>query len=110
MLEPLRMGDMPHLLLVDDARSIREPLAMYLGKQGFRVTQAGDAAAARHRLAAEDRRTRTGRPRGRVGAIVDRRVLPAPRAGHAPAPGVDPRPVARPDPGPRSRGVRSGDR
>src|SRR3569623_3321946 len=52
MLEPLRMGDMPHLLLVDDERSIREPLAMYLGKQGFRVTQAGDAESARTRLAA----------------------------------------------------------
>ena len=34
------------LLLVDDERSIREPLAVYLTKQGFRVTQAGDAASA----------------------------------------------------------------
>jgi two-component system OmpR family response regulator len=46
------MADIPHLLLVDDERSIREPLAKYLEKQGFRVTQAGDAAAARTRLAA----------------------------------------------------------
>ena len=46
------MADTPHLLLVDDERSIREPLAKYLEKQGFRVTQAGDAAAARTRLAA----------------------------------------------------------
>jgi two-component system OmpR family response regulator len=46
------MGDMPHLLLVDDERSIREPLAQYLGKQGFRVTQAADAESARTRLAA----------------------------------------------------------
>ncbi len=46
------MGEMPHLLLVDDERSIREPLASYLTKQGFRVTQAGDAEAARTRLAA----------------------------------------------------------
>ncbi|MEG3088727.1 response regulator [Sphingomonas sp. PB4P5] len=46
------MGDMPHLLLVDDERSIREPLAQYLTKQGFRVTQAGDAATARTRLSA----------------------------------------------------------
>lgn len=46
------MADSPHLLLVDDERSIREPLAKYLEKQGFRVTQAGDAAAARTRLAA----------------------------------------------------------
>jgi two-component system OmpR family response regulator len=46
------MADIPHLLLVDDERSIREPLAKYLEKQGFRVTQAGDAEAARTRLAA----------------------------------------------------------
>jgi two-component system OmpR family response regulator len=46
------MGDTPHILLVDDERSIREPLAVYLGKQGFRVTQVGDAEAARTRLAA----------------------------------------------------------
>jgi two-component system OmpR family response regulator len=52
MLNPDAMGDMPHLLLVDDERSIREPLAQYLGKQGFRVTQAGDAESARTRLAA----------------------------------------------------------
>lgn len=52
MLQPDLMGDMPHLLLVDDERSIREPLAVYLTKQGFRVTQAGDAEGARARLAA----------------------------------------------------------
>ncbi len=46
------MPDLPHLLLVDDERSIREPLAQFLQKQGFRVTQAADAAAARMRLAA----------------------------------------------------------
>ncbi|KTT70561.1 response regulator [Sphingomonas endophytica] len=46
------MGDIPHLLLVDDERSIREPLANYLTRQGFRVTQAGDAEAARTRMAA----------------------------------------------------------
>ena len=46
------MTDTPHLLLVDDERSIREPLAQYLSRQGFRVTQAADAAAARTRLAA----------------------------------------------------------
>src|SRR5687767_5356656 len=44
------MDDKPHLLLVDDERSIREPLATYLGRNGFRVTQAGDAAQARERL------------------------------------------------------------
>ena len=40
------------LLLVDDERSIREPLAQYLTKQGFRVTQAGDAEGARARMTA----------------------------------------------------------
>ncbi len=52
MLDTAPMGDMPHLLLVDDERSIREPLAAYLTKQGFRVTQAGDAESARTRLTA----------------------------------------------------------
>ena len=46
------MSETPHLLLVDDERSIREPLAQYLTKQGFRVTQAGDAEGARARMAA----------------------------------------------------------
>lgn len=46
------MSDLPHILLVDDERSIREPLAHFLQKQGFRVTQAQDAAAARARLSA----------------------------------------------------------
>lgn len=45
-------GRYSHLLLVDDERSIREPLAQYLTKQGFRVTQAGDAEGARARMAA----------------------------------------------------------
>ncbi|WP_133497145.1 response regulator [Stakelama pacifica] len=44
------MAETPHLLLVDDERSIREPLAQYLTKQGFRVTQSGDAESARARL------------------------------------------------------------
>ncbi len=52
MLDTAPMGDMPHLLLVDDERSIREPLAAYLTKQGFRITQAGDAESARTRLTA----------------------------------------------------------
>ena len=52
MLQSDMMGDTPHILLVDDERSIREPLAVYLGKQGFRVTQVGDAEAARTRLTA----------------------------------------------------------
>ena len=44
------MNEAPHLLLVDDERSIREPLAQYLTKQGFRVTQVGEAQSARDRL------------------------------------------------------------
>lgn len=36
-----------HLLLVEDERSIREPLARLLEREGFRVTQAGDAERAR---------------------------------------------------------------
>lgn len=45
------MNDKPHLLLVDDERSIREPLAQYLSRNGFRVTAAASAAEARTRLA-----------------------------------------------------------
>ena len=44
----------PHLLLVDDEASIREPLAKYLEKQGFRVTDAANALAARSGLIAYD--------------------------------------------------------
>src|SRR3546814_810835 len=46
------MNDKPHLLLVDDERSIREPLAQYLSRNGFRVTAVESAAEARTRLAA----------------------------------------------------------
>ncbi|MFL6858483.1 MAG: response regulator [Allosphingosinicella sp.] len=42
----------PHILLVDDERSIRDPLAQYLGRGGLRVTKAKDAAEARRLLAA----------------------------------------------------------
>jgi len=41
----------PHLLVVDDARDIREPLAMYLRKHGYRVSLAPDAASARQAIA-----------------------------------------------------------
>lgn len=37
----------PHILIVDDARDIREPLGQYLRKQGFRTTLAANAAEAR---------------------------------------------------------------
>ncbi|MEO7179022.1 MAG: response regulator, partial [Allosphingosinicella sp.] len=42
----------PHILLVDDERSIRDPLAQYLGRSGLRVTKAKDVAEARQALAA----------------------------------------------------------
>ena len=40
----------PHILLVDDEPSIREPLSKYLDKQGFRVSDAENAALARSSL------------------------------------------------------------
>ena len=46
------MSEEPHILIVDDERDIREPLASYLGKNGFRTSRAEDAAAARRVLAA----------------------------------------------------------
>jgi two-component system OmpR family response regulator len=46
------MENAPHLLVVDDHRDIREPLARYLGKHGFRVSTAENAAAARKILQA----------------------------------------------------------
>ena len=42
----------PTILLVDDEPTLREPLADYLARQGFRVTQAPSAAAARSELSA----------------------------------------------------------
>src|SRR5687767_913667 len=42
----------PHILVVDDERSIREPLAAYLERNGFRVTQAADTGQGRTRLSA----------------------------------------------------------
>lgn len=42
----------PHLLIVDDERSIREPLAAYLARSGFRTTQAEDARDARDKIGA----------------------------------------------------------
>jgi DNA-binding response OmpR family regulator len=44
-------GD-PHILLVDDERDIREPLALYLSRNGVRVTKAENAAVARQMLSA----------------------------------------------------------
>jgi two-component system, OmpR family, response regulator len=48
------MKSRPHLLLVDDETSIRVPLAKYLEKQGFRITDADNASAARSALIAYD--------------------------------------------------------
>ena len=44
----------PHLLLVDDEASIRDPLGKYLERQGFRVTDASDAAMARSAILSYD--------------------------------------------------------
>ena len=43
--------DVSHLLVVDDDNRLRELLRRYLAEQGFRVTTAENAAAARARLA-----------------------------------------------------------
>lgn len=40
----------PHILIVDDARDIREPLGLYLRKQGYRTKLAANAAEARKAL------------------------------------------------------------
>ncbi len=45
------MATEPHILIVDDERDIRDPLASYLSKNGMRVTKAADAAAAREVIA-----------------------------------------------------------
>jgi len=42
----------PHILLVDDERSIRDPLAQYLARNGVRVSKAKDVAEARQALSA----------------------------------------------------------
>lgn len=44
-------AEAPHLLVVDDDARLRALLQRFLAEQGFRVTGAGDAAAARHALA-----------------------------------------------------------
>ena len=42
----------PHILVVDDARAIRDPLTKYLQQNGYRATAADGAAAARKLLRA----------------------------------------------------------
>ena len=44
------MEKSPHILVVDDHREIRDALAKYLAKQGYRVSVADSAAAARRSL------------------------------------------------------------
>jgi DNA-binding response OmpR family regulator len=39
------MAAIPHILVVDDERDIRDPLAAYLARNGLRVTKAESAAA-----------------------------------------------------------------
>jgi two-component system OmpR family response regulator len=46
------MAQKPHILLVDDERSIRDPLSAFLQKNGYRVTAAPDAESARKALGA----------------------------------------------------------
>lgn len=48
------MANKIHILLVDDEASLREPLADYLIKQGYKVQQAEDASIARSLLNAYD--------------------------------------------------------
>lgn len=42
--------ELPHILVVDDDKRLRELLQRYLSENGFRVTTAGDAAEARAKL------------------------------------------------------------
>ncbi len=44
------MPDIAHILVVDDHHDIREPLAKYLRKNAYRVSEAKDAASARQVL------------------------------------------------------------
>ena len=46
------MTDIAHILVVDDHRDIREPLAKYLRQNAYRVSEAEDAANARQILSA----------------------------------------------------------
>jgi len=46
------MAAEPHVLIVDDERDILDPLAAYVGRNGFRVSKAANAAAAREIVAA----------------------------------------------------------
>ncbi|SFX98399.1 Transcriptional regulatory protein, C terminal [Paracoccus pantotrophus] len=43
-------ASVPQILIVDDARDIRDPLGLYLRKQGFRTRLAGNATEARRAM------------------------------------------------------------
>ncbi len=45
------MTDIAHILVVDDHRDIREPLAKYLTQTGFRVSEADSAVNAKQLMA-----------------------------------------------------------
>jgi two-component system phosphate regulon response regulator OmpR len=47
------MADEPHVLVCDDEAEVREMLAEYLARRGFRVTPAGNAGELRAALSAE---------------------------------------------------------
>ncbi len=47
---PVLNDDAPHLLIVDDDERLRSVLRRYLVRNGFRITEAQDAAAARTKL------------------------------------------------------------
>jgi len=51
-LDPAADIEPPHLLVVDDDSRLRSALRRYLIRSGFRITEAGDAAEARAKLAA----------------------------------------------------------
>ena len=50
---PVEASAATRLLLVDDEPDLREPLAEYLSRQGFAVTEVASAAQARSRLREE---------------------------------------------------------
>src|SRR5207237_294126 len=49
---PLKMPASPHILVVDDEQMVREVVARYLEREGFRVTAVGDGQAAIRALTA----------------------------------------------------------
>ena len=54
----------PHILLVEDARDIREPLARYLREHNYRATTAQDAASTIGAATSTTRRSMAASKRG----------------------------------------------